>query len=247
MARKKVSMETDFKKVQSLYKKGELEESFAKVDSNNVLKSLETVPLGPLRMMIALLSEAKVDEKIDRLGPDQSKPARALLEVAKKGHVRDFLNAMTRAVGKQRDVRKALGIGILSIQKTYDSVEAKIDSTVTDVVHTPLLVLSSLQLYVEMAFMQGDKLLFRSDMEIDDVLGLARKLLSAVESALRLTKEKSPGVEPKLEFDRCQAHMKNVRGVMGKLSSLLKEFEPKKKSKRPARAKKTTTKRKPAK
>ena len=229
---KKVSIESDFESAKKLYDKGKLEESFADLDPTNVLKSLQKAPLGSLRLMLALRATADAEGKIARLSPDQRDLARALLEIAKKDHVHKFLDAAVSAIGDQEEVRNALGF------RLEDPVDAKIDATITNVIQTPQLMLKSLRLYVEMAFMQGDELLFRSDMVLRDVLWLAHSLLIGAENTLKLGKEKIPGVTPNLEFDRCQAHMKNIRSVTGKLSGLLAEFAPKKKSKRPARAKK---------
>ena len=238
MPRKKISVDSDFKKVKSLHGKGKLEDSFADVDPANVLKSLQKIPVGPLRMMIALRATADAEGKIAQLNPDQREPAKALLEIAKKDHVLKFLNAVVNSAVDQEDVRKALGIDALSLPKQYVPTEVKLDATITKTTQTPQLMLNSLRLYVEMGFMQGDELLFRSDMELDDILWMAHGFLAGVEETLKLAKKKIPGVTPNLEFDRCQAHMKNIRSVAGKLSVLLKEFAPKKTSKRSSRAKK---------
>lgn len=237
------SIADDLKKAEKAIRLGKLDAYMEKLDSNDVLGSLQRVPKEITRLLLALLSISDIESKLEDVEASQRKPVQALLDSARKHDIARFVEKLRRILGEDSKARKALGLDITAIPKETDATAAKIDNTISRVVATPQFMLKSRRVYAEVAFLQDEELLLRSELELDDLLGMAAQLVQIAGSTLTCLKDSMGKASPNIHHDRCEHHMGNLRKTMRRVSSLLSEFSNEKPGNRAQKRPRKTTKR----
>ena len=245
--RKKRSIEADMQDARGLLRKGKLGAVFENLDAKDIPGSLRHSSLAVIRLLMGLLSVSDIEKKVKQVDPEQREVAEALLKCAKEHDVGSFFNALGPAVMTDKQVRDLLGVDITAVPKTLGYIDAKTFNTITGISHTPQLMLKSSRLYVQLGFLQGDEVLFRSQLELDELLLWASDHMDAAKEALTLLKQKAPIASPKLETERCTRYLLKIRQALRELPRLIAEFgqddQPPLPAKRRTKSKRRTTRR----
>jgi hypothetical protein len=225
---KNISIRDDLKTLNGLIDKGKLGDAVGNLKASDVLGSLKRSSPAVVRLLLGLRPIPNIEARLEEVDPAQREPARALLAAAKGSEIAQFLEKVDTAIAEDGDVRRILGFDITDVPKKVASAEAKIRSTVTGFAATPQLMLRSKRLYVEVAYLQGDSLLFRSNEEIDDVLQMGCSLVESAAGAFDCLEKNAKMVSPQIEFERCYHHLKSLRSAILKTEKSLKRLQPRK-------------------
>ena len=219
-----ISSEKDIETVKDLIAKKQLDSTVAKLDPDDVRHSIRAVPNAVIRLLVVILHGPQAEKQIGTLKSDQRDPLLKLLEAAKKHQGQEFVNAFLAAAKDDEKILTRLGF------KTTDVLpltlaEAKAYNTVSRVTGSPMMMLQSSRLYAEIAFLQlgeqGERLLFRSTMELDEVLAISGELLGIASASTQLVQKKAASAKPNLAIRRCTELLKEIRKHVAALSGNL--------------------------
>jgi len=224
---KKPSVNDDLRVVKRLSAQGKLDGLMQQLDAKDIPGSLRRVPVEVVRLAMVLLSVSDVEKKIEDVDSGQRGPAKDLLASARENKIEPFIEQLKRAATGDYKVRQALGLDITAFPKTQGAIEAKINNTINRVGFTSQLMLKSSRVYIEVAFLQEDEVLLRTEMELDGILMLGSSLLGAVHDCLEMLSKNAPGVSPQIEFERCEHYLGELRKNIRKVPSLLQPFKEK--------------------
>lgn len=234
------SSKRDLQKVRELVAAGKLDACIAKLDPDHIKQSMKQVPAGIVRLLTALLRMESVDKAVETLTRDEREPAKALLRSAREHQGVQFIEALTEAA--KGDSSLAKSIGLKDLDPRTENLEKRIENRITNVTHRPILMLQSRQVYATVNFFRDDEIIFRSDMELDALIGLARSFLSAATNCLASAQLNAPRVKLNLNAEACQTHIKDIRKLSREIAAHFEEGEPKKKTARRKRIPKSPKK-----
>lgn len=199
---------TDFKKVKSLAGKGKLDEVLSKLDPNDIPGSIRRVPKEIIRFMSHLLLRIEnVDNQTKTLKAEHRIPIELLLESARKHRGEEFAKSFYEKLGTDEKIRKEFGF---EFRKAKDSLEAKLDNSITEIKTVSQLMLKTKRLYTELAFMQNDSLLLRINCEIDELLMISSQILYGAKCSLDLLKKNAKRVNPEIYFELCRKQLDEI-------------------------------------
>jgi hypothetical protein len=226
MAKKKETVPNisdDFNKLKSLLDEGRLESTLAKLDPEDLERSIKRVPKELIRLMVYLLFEVKdVDDKVRVLKPEQRIPIASLLDLARKDKGLEFSQVLLERIGIDEKIAKDIGF---VFRKHKDPIEIKACNSISHVRTSSELNLKQKRLYTELFFMQGEDVLLKSNAEIDEVLGIVSQILNGAVCTLDLFKKNTKGVNPQIYSDSCREYLKKINNYSTFLSDALNELE----------------------
>jgi len=226
MAKKKETVpdiSSDFKKVKLLWDEDKLESTLAKIDPKDLEGSIKKVPKELIRLMSFLLLEVKdVDDKVKVLKPEQRIPIASLLDLARKNKGMEFAQALMKRIGFDEKISKELGF---VFRKQKDTLDIKIDNSVSHVISRPNFILTTRRLFTLINFMQGDNILLKVNAEIDELLGIVASILYGATGTLKTFQENAKGIKPEIYIDSCREYLKRINNYSVLLSGALNELE----------------------
>jgi hypothetical protein len=245
-----VSQERDLEKVRTLLRRGTLDETLAMLDPSDVKATLAVVPVEIARLVSALLSQGdQINQQVATLKPEERQPIRALIRSARKHRGAEFAEAFATLVKEDKDFGRLVG---MQPEKPSAAWDQKIDNLITGLGVYPHMMLKSRRVYLEVGFMQDDNLLFRTNLEIDDLLKVVQSLLNGAEITIEYLQKIGPDLRPQLYRERIddslKAISKQMRGLRKQLATLGDNAEQDKRrkkgsKKRPEASKRSTAKR----
>jgi hypothetical protein len=223
-----ISGEKDIETVKDLIAEKQLDSTVAKLDPDDVRHSIRAVPDAVIRLLVVGLRDPLAEKQIATLKSDQREPLQHLLEAAKRQRGQEFVKAFLAAAKDDEKISARLGFKTTDVLPVTLS-EAKAYNTVSRVTGSPMMMLQSSRLYAEIAFLQlseqGERLLFRSTMELDEVLAISGELLGIAFASTQLVQKKAASAKPKLAIRRCTELLKEIRKHVGGLSGDLAKLE----------------------
>lgn len=214
MLTENVSPEADLAFVRHLYDTGELPKCFEHLDHRDVKKTLQVVPHEILRLLVALLPVPDIDEKLSQLEEPEREPAVAAVQLARQHHGMEFLEAITKAGAEDPSIWKMLGIDV----RPQEGREEKTENSWTMVEVRPELMLQSRRLYCMVAFWRDKELVFRSDVELDDVFWASRAFLQAAKQTLEALQKNAPGVNARTNLAKCRRELQAIQTLSQELA-----------------------------
>ncbi len=220
------SSKRDLQKVRELHVAGKLDECVARLDPDHVSESMKKVPAGVVRLLTSLLQLKSVDKRVDSLTRDEREPAKALLRSAREHQGVQFVEALLKAAKEDSQLAESIGLKFAD-QKAEDR-EKLIENRITQLTHRPILMLQSRRLYAAVDFFRDDEIIFKSDMELDHLIGLAADLLDVAKNCLAFAQINAPKVELNLNAQACQTGIKHIRKSSREIRACFEEGGPKK-------------------
>ena len=202
----------DFKRVAGLLEAKKLDELVAKLDPGNVTESLEAVPKEIIRLLAVLLSTHDVESWLEDLDTSDRVVALALLESAKRYGGAAFVRALFRVAETTPDVWTKLGTRI-DVSTAAARRRVEMENAWTDLSFHPHVTLTDRRVYCEIGLFRRDRLLFRCELELCDVIAAARAFLKAAQLTLSLLEENAKSVDVRVDMDRCEHEMEQIRKI----------------------------------
>lgn len=212
-----ISPKEDLRKVRSLVTRGGFEEMLAKLDPANVAQSLREVPVEMVRLIAAFGLAGDAAELRRVLGEDRSKTVKLLVEAAEKERIQEFVKALVRQMDKDPAISRRLGI-----PSGDRAQEARQFNAVTNVRWAPQMMLFSKRVYIDLMFMQGEDVLFKTKAELDDLLRMISLLLKAAKGTADLLAKDMIGCKLLLQSERCADAISNMRSVLPQILKSLR-------------------------
>lgn len=239
-----VDSEVDLDLVKSLIREKQLDATLAKLDSADILGTIKKVPHGVIRLLTHLLLTTAVDEQVNSLPQGLQKVVSSLLKSARKHDADKFVETMVREAQKDSQIESLLGIDLAASKTNKNEKEAGIANTITSLFVAPHLMLQTSRLYCRVGFYRGEKLLFRSDIELAGMISLARSLLESADETLAAVSVAAPGSTANVNVKLCEDTLRSIRSKCVKIKNALtvvtnSEKKPKASKKKPRRKKRT--------
>lgn len=221
----------DLQKVRDLFAAGKLDECVARLDPDHVRESMKQVPMGVVRLLSALLQTEGVDKGVESLSQGEREPVKALLRSAREHQGVEFIQALSEVVEGDSQLAESIGLQIRDPKAV--NLEKRVENRITRLTHRPVLMLKSRRLYTVVNFFRDEEIIFRSDMELDDLILLARNLLDVATDCLANAQLNVPRVKLNLNAKACQTSIKDIRKFSREIGACLEQRAPKKNTARP--------------
>jgi|GEM_PF-3009638 len=213
----------DIKKVVELQKQGKLVDLVAKLNPEDIRGTLNEVPAEVVRLTVALLSATDVDRALREYSGDRRRTLGVLLQSSRKYKGEEFVKALIKEWDD--DIRERLG-GVDIASGDRATRADKTENPWTSLEIRPELMLRTSKLYCMVAFFRDEELLFRSDIEIDDLLWTARAFLQAANQTLVYANRNASGTKVNIDLPRCQGQLKEIRRLVREIPPSLREIIP---------------------
>ncbi len=218
-----VTATDDIKKAVELQKQGKLADLVAKLNPEDVRGTLNEVPAEVVRLTAALLSATDVDGALREYSGAGRRTLDALLQSSRKYKGEEFIKALIKEWDD--DIRERLG-GVDIVSRDRATKADKTENAWTSLEIRPELMLRTSRLYCMVAFFRDEDLLFRSDIEIDDLLWTARAFLQAANQTLVYANRNASGTKVHINLARCQGQLKEIRRLVREIPPSLTEITP---------------------
>jgi hypothetical protein len=222
--KKKMSGEVDLEDLKKVIQAGKLESAIAKLDPDDISRSLREVPHPVIRLLIVCLGVPNAGQQIATLKPEQRDPLLTLIETSKKTKAVEFTKRLLVAAKEDPQLLKRLGLHMSDVMPIHPT-EALAYNTITDVRSAPFMMLLSSRLYAQVVFLQQEKVLFTSTMELDELLQVALHLITAANCSAGEAQRLLASVTPTIAAMRCEQLMvaidkqtKELRAALPKIS-----------------------------
>lgn len=207
----------DLRKVDELIRAKELENVVGRLNPEQLSKSLEKVPIEVVRLIIVVAASGSIEsvqKELIGMPAEKRRPLQAILTSLRKlQNPDDLLSKLLSEVRSKPELLKTLDVDAAVIAPKKDHA-LEMENIIDGLAVSPQIMLKSRGLYCDIGFMQGDRVLFRSKFEVDDLLWLSRSMLSAADDVLSLYEKNAKSVKIDFNQQKCLREIERVSELL---------------------------------